>query len=591
MPQRPKRRRPGQPRVDDLFYDNPDPAGPDDPDGAADDGGADDSVSERNESPQEEARVAGLSAGTADPDAETETGGATSPHDSVAPGRRRVGMLGRVARAGAVVGVAAALVYAAGSGRVETLDLATALGQEAVVPDSTSQPAGLAVLTEASIGCVGPERVGLDDPTVTEPEQVVSVTVGAAPREALPDGLDPTGVGQLRVSGSPQGETESGVGRGEPVILPVSGDTWARGSAQGALAAGFAGSQLGLSLQEQERGLTMAACQTAREDTWLVGGGAEPGRVERLILANPTGNAVTADVEVLGAEGRVSVAGGRGIVVPAGERQVLLLDALAPGEARPVVHVRTTGGPVLAALADRWLEGTLDRGTELITPAAPPADSLVIPAVPAGGGAADSASVRIAVPGDEEAVVQLRALTPEGPTRLRNAVTTVEAGAVADVDVSDLPPGTHAIEVEADTPVVAAAQVDRRAEPDGVSDLAWVPAVQVSTDLVGAPLAHQGSDPLERAVTIASLEGAQVEVTAVTQGVAETQSLDVPAAGSATVVLDPETESVWVRAVSGAASSAVVSTLEDDSGTLIAGTPLPEAALTRQVRSVAPWHP
>lgn len=574
----PRRRRAGTPRVDDLFYDtDPDPVeqgrgseDPDDGDGTADD----DLVRDRE---------------TAD----TGTSAAVPPpaRDTVRSRRRRFRLLGRVGRSVTIAAVATALVYAVETGRVEPVDLATSMGREVSVPQGSGRESGLAVVEDATIGCVGPEQVGLDDPSVAEPEQTVSVYVASAPTEALPEGVDTTGTGRAHVSVVPGAETERVRERGELARLQVPGDTWGRGTAQGSLAAGFAGSQLGLTLEEQRRGLTMAACQTAREDSWLVGGGAEPGRVERLILANPTGNPVSVDVAVLGAQGPVAAPGARGIVVPAGGRQVVLLDALAPGEESPVLHVRTTGGPVLAALGDRWLEGTLDRGTELTTPAAPPSTTLVIPAVPAGGGEADTASVRVAVPGDEEAVVLLRALTPEGPVRLSNGVTRVGAGAVVDVDVSDLPSGAHAIEVEADTPVVAAAQVDRRAEPDGVSDLAWVPAVQPSTGLVGAPLAHRGIDLLQRELTIAALEGARVEVVAVVAGVASVRPVDVPPAGSVSVVLDPATESVWVRTVTGSASSAVVSTLEDDAGTLIAGMPLPEAPTTRQVRSVAPWLP
>ncbi|QDO89245.1 hypothetical protein FNH13_13660 [Ornithinimicrobium ciconiae] len=583
MPRYPKRRRPATPRVDDLFYGNPDPESEQQP--ADVDASPESSEADRGVDVDDPAQ-SGAGDAAVDQSPEEGAGGAAKSRS-----RRRIGVLGRVTRAGALAVSAAALVYAVGAGHVGTLDLAAALDRDDPVTEHPGQPVGLALVTETSLGCVGPEQVGLDDPSVPEPDQTVSVAVASAPHEALPEGLDPAGAGEAQVSVTPGGDTERLVARGGLAGAQVSGDAWARGSAEGALAAGFAGSQMGLGTQEQARGLTTAACQVAQEESWLVGGGGQPGRIERLILANPTGNPVTVQVDVLGADGPVDTAGGRGIVVPSGERQVILLDALAPGEERPVLHVRTTGGPILAAVGDRWLEGTLDRGVELTTPAAPPASSLVIPAVPVGAGEADSAVVRVAVPGDEDAVVQLRALTPDGPVRISNAVTTVQAGAVADVDVSDLPPGTHAIEIGADTPVVASAHVERRATLDGVSDLAWVPAGPLTSALVGAPLAHAGTDPLERELSIASAEGAQVQILTVVGGTTDVRRLDVPAAGSATVSLDPAAESVWVRALGGTATSAVVSTLEDDAGTLIAGMVLPEAPVTRQVRSVAPWLP
>lgn len=606
----PRRRQQGKPRVDDYFYDNPEPddseegsegdegtsagsAGADDPTAGARSGsGATAAGVEGSGATAVGAEGSGATAVGAEGSGATAAGAAGGSSSGPAARRRaRRSVLGRVARTGAIVGVAAGMVYAAGAGHVPTLDLAAALGEEQTVPTSTVQPAGLATVTSASLGCVGPEQVGLDDPSVPEPEQTVAIAVGSAPAEALPEFVAPSGDGDLQLTGVPEGDGEQVRERGAAARLELSGDTWARASATGSLAAGLGGSQMGLSLTEQQRGLTTAPCQPAGEDSWLVGGGAEPGRVERLILANPTGNPVTVDVEILGAGGPVEAAGGRGIVVPAGERAVVLVDALAPGEARPVLHVTSTGGSIVAALGDRWLEGTIDRGTELTTPTAPPALQQVIPAVPAGGGDADSAFVRIAAPGQEDAVVQLRALTPEGPVRVANAVASAEAGAVVDVDVSDLPAGTHAIEVTADTPVVAAAQVDRRLEEGGASDLAWVPAVEPSSGLVGAALAQVGDVAPERELSIASQEGAQVEVVAVVGGVPETQQVEVPAAGSVGVGLDPSTESVWVRVLSGEAASAVVSTVEDEAGVLVAGLPLPEAPTTRQVRAVAPWLP
>lgn len=541
-------------------------------------------------------------------------------HDAPAAARRaRLRAGGRWGRSAAVVGVAGALVWGAGSGQIGSIDLAQALGHAESTPGESPQTAGLSVVTDARVACVGPELVGLDDPSVPELEQTISVWAGSAPSEVLPEGIAPTGDGTITVdviapggaAGDADDDTQEGTGggageepgqgtgqsaqtatRGVAAKLAVSGAHWASVSAAGSLGAGLAASQISVSLQEQERGLATAACLEARDDTWLVGGGDEVGRVERLVLVNPTGNPVTADVEVLGAQGIVEVAGGRGVVVPARGRQVLLLDALAPGEDRPVVHVTSVGGPVLAALGERWLEGTLDRGRELTTGTAAPATNLLIPAVPSPRrGSADTAQVRVGVPGAETAIVQLRALTPEGPVRVANDVTTIKAGAVTDIDVADLPKGTHAIEVVADIPVVAAAQVQRRSDSQSVGDLAWVPAVAPTDGLLGVPLAQRGDKELGRLLSVASLEGAELAVVPISDGVPESSSLEVPAGGQVAVALDPNVESIWLQVTSGSASAAVVTTVEDDLGVLVAGLPVPETPVTRQVRSVAPWLP
>jgi hypothetical protein len=483
-------------------------------------------------------------------------------------------------------------VYAAESGAVGPVDLAAALGKQTTSDDVTAQSSGVALVTESSVVCPGPGQVGLADPAVAEPEQRVVVSAGSAPVEALPHQVDASGTGEATVSAIPRGRTLPVTQRGSATGLEVNGATWVRGTASGALAAGFAASQLAVDLDEQERGLSTTACWPAQEDLWLVAGGSEPGRVERLVLVNPTGNPVTADVEVLGADGPVEVVGGRGIVVPPSGREVVLLDALAPGEQRPAVHITTTGGPLAAALADRWLEGTLDRGLELTTPTASPALRLLIPAAPGPRPeSADSVSIRVGVPGEEQAVVQVRVLTADGPQAVANDVTNVGAGAVTDIDVSDLPVGTQAIEVVADTPVVAAVHVERRTDQSSAGDLAWVPAVTPSAALVGAPLPLVGGQELERRLSLASLDGAVLEVAMVTDGVVATREVDVPAAGNVTIDLEPGADGVWVRVTTGEASAAVVTTVEDDQGVLIAAMPLPEAPVTRQVRSVAPWLP
>lgn len=628
-----KRKRGGaqEPRVDDLFYDNPTPEpGPDDaateglddggpqdaagPDGrdvvqvptepaeppvdgpvdgpergALSEGGPgsiseDGAAEDQPHAVDEHSYAARSERGASDGEADAG-GGATAR-------RGRYGGAGRWARAAAIAGLAAALVYGAGSGRLGTLDLAAALDRGGSAPEQTTQPGGLAVITDSTLGCVGPGLVGLDNPSVPEADQGVSVSAGSAPAEALPESIAGSDGGGVTLAGVPDGEASEVSGRGEVAALSIDGSTWVRAAAQGDLAAGFAGTQLGYSFEEQQWGMATAACGAALDDVWLVAGGDETGRVERLILANPTGNPITVTAEVLGAEGPVSVVGGTGIVVPPAGRHVVLLDALAPGEERPVVHVTTTGGPVVAALGDRWLEGTVDRGTEVTTATAAPAISLVIPAVPAPRpDTADVAVVRVAAPGSEAAVVQLRALTPEGPVRLEQGVTNVAPGAVVDVDVADLPAGTQGIEVSADTPVLAAAHVQRRADPEGVSDLAWIPATTPTDELQGAPLATSADGAITGSLSVTSLEGAIVEVVTVVGGEVESSELTIPAASSRTVDLPAQTESVWVQPLEGAVSTAVVSTLEHELGTLIAGLPLPEAALTREVRALAPWMP
>lgn len=564
------RRRPraGSPRVDDLFYGNPTPP-------------------TQDSTTAGETRVeSGDSA--SDPAEESEQVRPAPPSRR----RQRVGAAGRWGRALLIAAVGAGLVYAAGAGAVGTVDLASLLNRPEPGTSAATQQSGVAVVSDRSLACPGPGLVGLENPEVEEPPQLVRAYAGSAPGGALPEGLDVAESGEVGLSGTQDGETAVGTDRGHPVSIALAEGRWARAQASGGLAAGFAASQLSYSFAEQQWGLSTAVCGSAAEEAWLLAGGGQPGRTERLILINPTGNPVTVTAEVFGASGPVGAAGGSDIVVPAGGRQVVLVDALAPGEEHPVLHISSSGGPVVASLADRWLEGTLDRGNEHTTPTAAPDTELLIPAVPSPRPkTADSATVRVAVPGTETTVVQLRALTADGPVRLEQGVSTIEAQSVVDLDVSDLPAGTQAIEVSADLPVVAAAQVERRDRAEGIGDLGWIPAVAPSSELVGAPLGDRGATPLVRVLSIASLTGAHVEVITVTDGTVESRELEVPAAANRTVKLTGRTDSAWVRPIEGAVSTAVVSTIGHQSGTQVAGLPLPPTPLTHEIRAITPWRP
>ena len=88
---------------------------------------------------------------------------------------------------------------------------------------------------------------------------------------------------------------------------------------------------------------------------WLLGGGAQPGRRERVVLTNPGPNPVTVDLSVLGTRGPVPSPNGRGIVVAPYGRTVVLLDAIAgtvvldeAGQAKPDVVERADGSYLIA---------------------------------------------------------------------------------------------------------------------------------------------------------------------------------------------------------------------------------------------------
>ncbi|MGB5953217.1 MAG: DUF5719 family protein, partial [Ornithinimicrobium sp.] len=252
----------------------------------------------------------------------------------------------------------------------------------------------------------------------------------------------------------------------------------------------------------------------------------------------------------------------------------------APAVADPAVHVIASGGPVTAYLGDRWLAGTTDQGWEVSGPTADPATSHVItgvgdsalietaptPEAQAGETEASDrppvprpATLRVAVPGVEPAVIQLRALTDEGTVDLPTDVRLLPGEEGADIELTDLPAGTSALAVDSDEPVVVALQLRSAESSEGRADIAWVPSTHPIEGLAGTVLPQTGDDSTAIAyrLEVASPLGAQVRVHRVSDdGEVLDTLLDVPAGTGAHLDLSLA-EAVWVEVQDGQAFAAV----------------------------------
>jgi len=399
----------------------------------------------------------------------------------------------------------------------------------------------------AALVCPGPELKGIkgvDDANVN-----VRVATVAAPAEVLGDVQPATADGTLKLSRMPRGPVGAPVTtRGVVASADMADPAAVLASGSQALAPGLAAIQSSFVTSGDHRGLTTAACGPARADQWLLGGGGQPGRQERLVLANPGGNAVTVDLTLHGAKGPIASTTGKGVVVPAHGRVSVLLDAISGTEATPAVHVVATGGVVSAVLNDSWLDGTVAAGADDVVPTAAPSRDQVVPGVPLVG----PGLVRVAVPGDSEAVVQVRVLDAQGPRALpKGGVVRVAGGSVRDIDLSGLPNGTYAVQVKADVPVVAAALVTRR---DGAKpgDFAWTSSTLPVTT-AGAPLTVPAGGPadLGRWMLLTSEDDDAVVdvVTTDAAGKVSSQRVTVPADSAFAVPV--QGASAWVHQASG----------------------------------------
>ncbi|HEY3534763.1 MAG TPA: DUF5719 family protein [Pedococcus sp.] len=443
----------------------------------------------------------------------------------------------------------AGLAAAAGAGLVAgamQLPGAFAVGPRGA--DAASTDTATTTVRGAALVCPGPELKGLKG--VTDAAVGARVAAVAAPTSLLGNVKPAAADGAVTLSGMPRGAVGAPVTTrgavtsgdvGQPVPVLASGTQ--------SQAPGLAAMQSWYAASGDHRSLGTVACGPAAADLWLIGGGGEPGRQERLLLANPGGNAVTVDLTLHGAKGPVDSPTGKGVVVPAHSRVSVLLDSISGTEKTPVVHVAASGGLVSAVLNDSWLDGTVAAGSDDVVPSAAPSRDQVIPGVPVDG----AASVRVAVPGDGEAVVQARVLTAQGPRALpKGGVARVQGGTVQDLDLTGLPKGTYAVQVRADVPVVAGAVVARR-DGSKPGDFAWSSSTRPITGVAGAPLTPPAGAPADLGhwMLLTSEKAPSVVdvVSADAAGKVSAQRVTVPADSAFAVPV--KGASAWVHQVSG----------------------------------------
>ena len=443
-------------------------------------------------------------------------------------------------------------------------------------------------LTSTAISCPGGELSGIAGVRdIAVPARIAAASGPSATVRALlgrAQGAGTLSVGPLAAAPSSPANASA------PLVTadaPASGA--AAVAATGGRAPGVVAGQEWRVDTKDLRGLVSVPCGAAVDDAWLIAGGGDAGRQERLVLVNPGANVVTADIAVLGAGGPIVSPNGNDVVVPAHGRATVLLDAISSAEKTPVVHVRTAGGLVYAVLNDTWTDGSIAAGSDDASPAAAPATSVVIPAVAVSG----SATVRVAVPGSHDAVVQLRTIGTGGGVPLpKGGVATIKARSVGQFDLTGLAPGTYAVQVTADEPVVAGAVALRRAS-GAPGDFAWSGASAPIAGLAGAAFVPtSGATAVARTLTLVSSgDPATAEVTVVdATGKPTVRSVDVPADSTASLVLPAGVTQVWVRrsAGDGTLRGAVVDTSGVGAAQLVATTTLAPAPLTTLTTRVLP---
>lgn len=300
----------------------------------------------------------------------------------------------------------------------------------------------------------------------------------------------------------------------------------------------FGGSQVQNVNTPDLAGLAAASCDEPTADSWLSAGSTALGQTSLLLLANPTAVDATVNLTIYTEGGMVDAPAAAGITVPAGSQKVIPLAGLAPTAAAPVVHVRTTGGQVVATLQQSYEQGIQPQGVELTGATGAPSRAQTITGMTIASMAAVQATqsaeavgvnypvVRILVPGTQAAQVTVDAVGETGTAAGYSYAKTVKAGSVAEIPLDRLKDGAYTVTVNSTVPVVASARTSVIGKWE--RDFAWFVSSQplTGTFLAAVPngpsptmhFANSGSKPVT--VTVEGMQGGRSSVTVPAEGAA-----------------------------------------------------------------------
>jgi hypothetical protein len=301
-------------------------------------------------------------------------------------------------------------------------------------------------------------------------------------------------------------------------------------TASGSIAATLTGDVVTETTTGAARALSGARCVPPATDWWFAGADGRVGYTDTLVLANPAPTPALVSITLWGAKGPLLTARLGILRLKPQSHLAIPIASHAPDVARIALHVHAQSGAVTAALFDERTTALDSDGSDYLPPTQPPSRSLVVAGFAAGKGARE---LFIANPGDVDATVGLRLVTPSGsfvPSGAGQVVVRAGRTSVVHLDRA-LAGTTGAVEVSSDQSIVAQG-LSVAVDPPQRPDLMWLAA---TAPLAGPAAIATGREPNGGHTVLlltAPQAAAQVRVSA--PGGA-TRTISVPAGRSAQV--------------------------------------------------------
>ena len=366
------------------------------------------------------------------------------------------------------------------------------------------------------------------------------------------------------------------------------------GVGRGGLAPGFSGGQLALQTVGVHRGLSGLHCSNVGSEQWIVGGGSKSGQFTLLYLSNVETQRASVNVDFFGPQGPVDAPSARGIVVPGRTTRVVAVDRLVPGFPQLAMHVVVTAGRLGMAVSTSERRGRIALGSDFIPAAAAPAQSVVIPAIPAING---TASLVVLAPGADDADVRIKVIGSDGTfSPVGGSRVTVGARSVRSIDLTAaLQRENSGLILESDQPITASVRVRFKPQRGSSTEFAWTSATPAITDVAVEPIARKGEGFNARLVISAPNSVGHFELIETTRGgVVRKREFRIDSGKTKSIALGIGRRPTWFTALvrvlpdSGPLYAGRVQSYSSSGGQLLTISPLKNARINVDVPQALP---
>ncbi|MBP2706038.1 hypothetical protein JOL79_19705 [Microbispora sp. RL4-1S] len=368
-------------------------------------------------------------------------------------------------------------------------------------------------------------------------------------------------------------DTVSGPGLLWQRRLPVGGGPLTV-AATGSMAPGLETAQTTREESGAQRGLAGVRCVEPGADAWFVGPGPAAAEVA-LYVANADRAPADVSIMIYSGEGPVLSERGNSLILKPGESRVVNLREMAPSPLVMALEVSTGTGRVAAAVRAAFGKG---RGVDWLPISTPPATRVVVPGIP---GTAGLRELYVAAPGEQDTVVQVKAVLKDGSYALKNKESVeVPAGSTASLDLSTGIGGQPAaLVLTADVPIVAGLKVTGTGTSQDVAFTAGAPSIDLGSVVADGRITKK---QVSRLVLSAPFEPATVQVRLLPMRGTAPQPVEVrlPAGRTRELKLTPPP--------GGEAGFGVVVQPEPGSGPVYGGRALDESASDGQMITMQP---